>query len=227
MSASSQASRLSQVSHGAFDEVAHQFEDIEQQREAYVVGMWAFLVTEIMFFGAVFLIYTVYRTLNHQAFYEAHKLLDIGLGTLNTFVLLTSSLTMALAVHWAQVRNRRAQIVGLAATLALAGAFVVVKAVEYSHKFAHHLFPGGNFVYPDAAIADQARLFFSLYFGATGLHALHVVVGMLVISAMLIRAIRDREARADYIPVEMTGLYWHFVDIVWIFLFPLLYLIPR
>lgn len=225
MNAVSQATHLAELSHA--DEVAHQFEDIEQQREAYAVGMWAFLVTEIMFFGAVFLIYTVYRTLNHHAFYEAHKLLDIGLGTLNTFVLLTSSLTMALAVHWAQVRNRRAQIASLLATLALAGVFVVVKAVEYSHKFAHHLFPGGNFVYPDASIADQARLFFSLYFGATGLHALHVVVGMGVISVMLIRAIRDRAAKEDYIPVEMTGLYWHFVDIVWIFLFPLLYLIPR
>jgi cytochrome c oxidase subunit 3 len=209
------------------DEVSHQFEDIEQQREAYVVGMWAFLVTEVMFFGAVFLIYTVYRVLNHSAFYEAHRRLDIGLGTLNTFVLLTSSLTMALAVHWAQTRQRRAQIAALMATLALAGVFLIIKAVEYSHKFAHHLFPGSGFLYPDASMADQARLFFSLYFGATGLHALHVVIGMLVIGAMLVRAVLDRERKADYIPVEMTGLYWHFVDIVWIFLFPLLYLIPR
>ncbi|MBM3493368.1 MAG: cytochrome c oxidase subunit 3 family protein [Armatimonadetes bacterium] len=209
------------------DEVAHQFESIEQQREAYVVGMWVFLVTEIMFFGVVFLVYTVYRSLNHAAFYEAHKQLDIGLGTLNTFVLLTSSLTMALAVHSAQTRNRRAQMAALLTTLALAGVFLAVKAVEYSHKFAHHLVPGDGFAYPDAAIANQARLFFSLYFGATGLHALHVVIGMLVLTVMLVRASLDKRSRADYMPVEMTGLYWHFVDIVWIFLFPLLYLIPR
>ncbi len=208
-------------------ELSHQFENIEQQREAYVVGMWAFLVTEIMFFGVVFLIYTVYRVLNHAAFYDAHNKLDIGLGALNTFVLLTSSLTMALAVHWAQVRNRRAQIAALAATIALACVFLGVKAVEYSHKFTHHLFPGMGFAYPDPTFADQARLFFSLYFGATGLHALHVAIGVLVIGWMLVRALLDRQGRADYIPVEMTGLYWHFVDIVWIFLFPLLYLIPR
>ncbi len=208
-------------------ELSHQFENVEQQQEAYVVGMWVFLVTEIMFFGVIFLTYTVYRVLNHSAFYEAHNKLDIGLGTLNTFVLLTSSLTMALAVHWAQVRNRKAQIAALVTTIALACVFLAVKAVEYSHKFAHHLFPGAGFVYPDPSIADQARLFFSLYFGATGLHALHVAIGVLVLGAMLVRAVLDREAKADYIPVEMTGLYWHFVDIVWIFLFPLLYLIPR
>lgn len=209
------------------EHLSHQFEDIEQQRESYVVGMWAFLVTEIMFFGAVFLAYTVYRSLNHAAFYEAHKLLDIGLGTLNTFVLLASSFTMALAVRSAQLRSRRGQITALALTLALAGIFLVVKAVEYGHKFEHHLFPGAGFLYPDPAIADKARLFFSLYFGATGLHAIHVIAGMVVITAMLVRAFLDRQARADYMPVEMTGLYWHFVDIVWIFLFPLLYLIPR
>lgn len=209
------------------ENLAHQFEDLEQQREAYLVGMWAFLVTEIMFFGAVFLVYTVYRGLNHSAFYEAHKLLDIPLGTVNTFVLLASSFTMALAVRCAQLRSRKGQIAALLATLGLAGVFLVIKAFEYSHKFAHHLFPGPGFSYPDPAIADKARLFFSLYFGATGLHAVHVIAGMVVITAMIVRAYLDREARADYMPVEMTGLYWHFVDIVWIFLFPLLYLIPR
>jgi cytochrome c oxidase subunit 3 len=207
--------------------VSHQFEDIEQQRESYVVGMWAFLVTEIMFFGVIFLVYTVYRSLNHAAFYEAHTKLDTGLGTLNTFVLLTSSLTMALAVHAAQVRNRRAQLAALLTTIGLAAVFLAVKAVEYSAKFAHHLFPGAGFAYPNAESADQARLFFSLYFGATGLHAVHVVVGIVVITWMLVRVLRDRRSEADYMPVEMTGLYWHFVDIVWIFLFPLLYLIPR
>lgn len=209
------------------EHLAHQFEDIEQQREAYVVGMWAFLVTEIMFFGVVFLVYTVYRTLNHTAFYEAHKLLDIPLGTVNTFVLLASSFTMALAVRAAMLRSRRGQMGALFATMALAGVFLIIKAFEYGHKFHDNLFPGGNFQFPDPAIADQARLFFSLYFGATGLHALHVVAGMVVIAAMLVRAYRDREAKEDYMPVEMTGLYWHFVDIVWIFLFPLLYLIPK
>lgn len=209
------------------EHLSHQFEDIEQQRESYVVGMWAFLVTEIMFFGAVFLAYTVYRVLHHAAFYEAHKQLDIGLGTINTFVLLASSFTMALAVRCAQVRSRRGQVAFLGATLSLAGVFLAIKAVEYSHKFAHHLFPGQAFHYPDAAIADQARLFYSLYFGATGLHAIHVIAGMLVIGAMLVRALFDRNAKQDYMPVEMTGLYWHFVDIVWIFLFPLLYLIPK
>jgi cytochrome c oxidase subunit 3 len=209
------------------EHLAHQFEDIEQQREAYLVGMWAFLVTEIMFFGAVFLAYAVYRWLNHSAFFEAHKLLDVRLGTINTLVLLTSSLTIALAVRCAQARSRRGQIIALLITLGLAGVFLVVKAVEYNHKFAHHLFPGGAFVFHDPTIADQARLFFSLYFGATGLHAAHVLIGMGVIAAMLVRAVLDRRCVQDYMPLEMTGLYWHFVDIVWIFLFPLLYLIPR
>jgi len=207
--------------------LAHQFEDIEQQREAYLVGMWAFLVTEIMFFGAVFLAYAVYRLANHSAFYEAHRLLDVRLGTLNTLILLTSSLTMALAVRCAQIRSRSGQITALLVTLGLAGAFLVVKAIEYGHKFAHHLFPGGAFAFPDPTLADRARLFFSLYFGATGLHAAHVVIGMGVIGAMLLRAVRDRGSTQDYMPLEMTGLYWHFVDIVWIFLFPLLYLIPE
>lgn len=214
-------------SPGASEHLHVQFEEIEQQNDTYVVGMWTFLVTEVMFFGGFFLVYLIYRAQNHAAFYVAHHELDITLGTVNTFILLFSSLTMALAVHFAQLQKRQAQVRYLLATIGLAIAFLGVKAVEYTHKFQHHLFPGGDFHFHDASIVQKAKMFFSIYFGATGLHAVHVIVGIGVLTWMLIRALRAKAPTQDHVPVEMVGLYWHFVDIVWIFLFPLLYLIPR
>ncbi len=236
----------------------HQFEDLPQQNESYVVGMWTFLVTEIMFFGALFFAYTLYRSANPGIFAEAHHHLDLGWGALNTVVLLTSSLFMALAVHAAQVGNRRAQINWMVVTIVCAFGFLGVKSIEYRSKFEHHLFPGPTFHYqkegaetrplneegevgptstsragnPGAREAEDRdrqgrfQMFFSLYFAMTGLHGVHVIIGILVMSVLVILLRMNHPLMRDYMPTELAGLYWHFVDIVWIFLFPLYYLIP-
>jgi cytochrome c oxidase subunit 3 len=206
--------------------VAHQFDDAEQQREASALGMWLFLVTEIMFFGGLFTTYMVYRSLYPAAFHAGSHELDITLGTFNTVVLLSSSLTMALAVHAAQVSRRGMLITCLILTMALGSVFLGVKAYEYWHKWHEHLVPGPTFAYggPDPG---NAQLFFSLYFGMTGLHALHMVIGLGVLAILTVRAVQGMFGRFYYSPVEMAGLYWHFVDLVWIYLFPLLYLLGR
>lgn len=204
-----------------------QFEDLQQQNESYIVGMWTFLVTEIMFFGAVFATYLVYRVANQEAFWEAHRHLSIPLGFFNTCVLLTSSLTMALTVHYSQRGLRKQQLLWLFVTMALASTFLVVKGFEYHHKFVEGLVPGPNFRFEPAEHLRVAQLFFSLYFAMTGLHALHVAIGVLVMGVLAILIAIRHPSVQDFIPVELVGLYWHFVDIVWIFLFPLLYLIPR
>ncbi len=205
--------------------LAHHFEDFEQQNESMNLGMWAFLASEVMFFGAVFVGLSIYRSHYPHAFAEASNRLDVPLGTFNTVVLIGSSLTMALAVRAGQL-GRRKQITGwLLATIGLAFVFFGVKAVEYSHKFHDHLFPGPNFTkdFPDPA----SEIFFGFYFGMTGLHALHMVIGVVVMAVIAVKAWRGRYTSSFNFPVEMTGLYWHFVDLVWIFLFPMLYLIGR
>jgi cytochrome c oxidase subunit III len=207
-------------------ELQHQFESVEQQREASSFGMWVFLVTEILFFGGLFLTYTVYRHLYARAFAEGSRHLDITLGTFNTAVLIVSSLTMAMAVWSAAVGKRRAIIVFLIVTMILGATFLGVKAVEYSHKIHDHLVPGPSFHFPGPN-ARPAEIFYSLYFTMTGLHALHMIVGIGLLTSLLLQARKGRFHPAYYTPVEVTGLYWHFVDIVWIFLFPLLYLIGR
>jgi len=199
---------------------------MDQQREASSLGMWVFLVTEILFFGGFFLAYTVYRGQYPVAFAEASRHLDITLGTFNTAVLIFSSLTMAMAVWSAATGRRRAIVLFLLATILLGGVFLGVKAVEYSHKFHDHLVPGPEFRYPGPN-ARQAEMFFSLYFGMTGLHAAHMVVGIGLLSVLVWHARRNRYSPEYHTPIEVCGLYWHFVDIVWIFLFPLLYLIGR
>lgn len=188
--------------------VAHQFESIEQQRQAATLGMWIFLVTEIMFFGGAFLGYAVYRGMHVEAFSRASRHLDVAWGSINTGVLLVSSFTMALAVHG--VRRRWF----LGATAALGIVFLGVKFTEYAHKFSEGLVPGARF----RGAADE-ELFFSFYFAMTGLHAAHMVVGIGVLGVLMRRA---RDAAVD-----VAGLYWHFVDLVWIFLFPLFYLVGR
>lgn len=214
-------------------EVYFQYEDIDQQQETYIVGMWSFLVTEVMFFGALFLTYTLYRWKFQSDFYYAHKELDIILGGINTTVLLFSSLAVALAVHYAQKNETRKQLNWLAVTMACAFGFLVIKFFEYSAKFEHHLFPDAAFSYGGAAHPEQlanpehARLFFSLYFAMTGLHGIHVIAGIIAISILMILIKRKSKVITDYIPTEMVGLYWHFVDLVWIFLYPLFYLIPK
>ncbi len=206
--------------------VAHQFDDAEQQREASTLGMWAFLVTEIMFFGGLFAGFFAYIIGHSAAFAEGSKHLDLTLGTLNTVVLLGSSLTMALAVRAAQAGNRKGQALFLLLTIGLGLAFLGVKGLEYAHKFEQHLVPGPRFQM-EGSHSQAVQLFFSFYFAMTGVHALHMVVGVGLLSWLLVNAWRGKYSEAYFTPVEVSGLYWHFVDVVWIFLFPTLYLVAR
>jgi len=207
-------------------ELQHHFDTPEQQREASSLGMWVFLVTEILFFGGLFCAYVVYRHQYPQGFAEASRHLDVTLGTFNTAVLIVSSLTMALAVFFAAAGRRKATILVLVATMFLGAVFLGVKAVEYSHKFHDHLVPGLSFHFPGPH-ARPAEIFYSLYFTMTGLHAAHMIIGLGILTVLVLQARKGRYGPHYSTPVEMSGLYWHFVDIVWIFLFPLLYLIGR
>ena len=212
--------------HPQHPALAHHFDNLAQQQEAATLGMWVFLLTEILFFGGLFLVYTIYRTWYPDAFAAASHHLDIPLGTINTAVLIGSSLTMALAVRSAQIDARTWIMVFIALTMILGGVFLGIKGVEYSHKFHEHLVPGPDFQF-ERPFAQPAQIFFSLYFVMTGLHALHMIIGMGLMVWMLWWAYNGTFANGYYSPVEIVGLYWHFVDIVWIFLFPLLYLIGR
>jgi cytochrome c oxidase subunit III len=194
--------------------------------ELNVLGMWLFLVTELMFFGGLFAAYTVYRFMYPAAFADASRHLDLVLGSVNTVILLTSSLTMALAVHSIQIGKRRLLMLFLGLTMLLGIVFLGLKTTEYLHVFEEGFFPGGVFAYP-GPYAREARLFFSLYFSMTGLHFIHMVLGILFMGLLVFLAWRGKFSAHRYDVIEMTGLYWHFVDIVWIFLFPLLYLIDR
>jgi len=207
--------------------LAHHFENLEQQKEASTFGMWVFLCTEVLFFGGVFATYSIYRSWYPDAFAAASHSLDITLGTINTVVLITSSLTMALAVHAAQLGRRKALLVLLVATLVLGTVFLGIKAVEYIQKFTEHHVPGPSFHFEEEALASHAQIFFSLYFMMTGLHALHMIIGLGILAWMFWWSWNGTITREYASPIEISGLYWHFVDIVWIFLFPLLYLIGR
>lgn len=205
-------------------ELSHQFETLEQQSEAASLGIWAFLVTEALFFGGLFLLYSVYRFRFPEAFVECSKLMDVRLGTLNTAILLTSSLTMALAVHAAHEGRRMRTVGGILMTMLLGTAFLAVKGFEYHHKYVEHLIPGLGFEF-GSAHAQQAQIFYSLYFAMTGLHALHMVIGLGVLSVIATMAYFGKFSKTYSNPVHVAGLYWHFVDLIWIFLFPLLYLV--
>ena len=205
----------------------HHFEDLEQQFEASGLGMWVFLVTEVMFFGGLFMAYIVYRTWYPEAFAEGSRHLDVTLGGINTAVLIASSLTMAMAVWAGQQGSRKWQVIYLALTLLFGLGFLGIKAVEYAEKFRDHLVPGPGFEWHGAANPANVQMFYSLYFAMTGLHALHMIVGAGLIIVLMVMAAKGRFTREWSTPVEVGGLYWHFVDIVWIFLFPLLYLIER
>jgi cytochrome c oxidase subunit 3 len=207
--------------------LAHHFDSLDQQTEATTLGMWVFLVTEVLFFGGLFMVYTVYRNWYPAAFAAGSHSLDITLGTINTAVLITSSLTMALAVHAAQLGQRKLLMVFLIATMALGAVFLGIKSVEYYSKFVEHHIPGPSFHFEEPQVAVQAQIFFSLYFMMTGLHALHMIIGFGIMLFMLRWAWNGTITRDYYSPIEIAGLYWHFVDIVWIFLFPLLYLLGR
>jgi len=204
---------------------AHQFEDIGQQLDSTTLGMWIFLAQEIMFFGGLFAGYAVYRSQMPAAFEAASNHLDITLGGFNTVVLIGSSLTMAMAVRAAQMGSNAAIVRWLVATLFLGCVFLGVKVIEYSAKFRDHLIPGYNFHWPDPNLARGAEMFYAFYFTMTGMHALHMVIGAGLLLYFIRQAMQNRYHPQYFGPIENMGLYWHFVDIVWIFLFPLLYLL--
>jgi len=238
-------------------ELYGQFQTLEQQKESSTLGMWIFLVTEVLFFGGMFLTYTINRHEYFTAFGIGSNTLDIKLGTINTAVLIMSSLTMAMAVWSAQVGKKGLVTGFLIATLALGTVFLGIKVIEYKQKFDHHLIPSHGFdvwyqvdntkpetemekkllddereelhkaTLTDPDIQSHAQLYFSLYFAMTGLHALHMIVGAGLIIWLIKESLRGRFTPQYNTPVEIVGLYWHFVVIVWIYLFPLLYLIDR
>lgn len=202
----------------------HHFVSSEQQFDAAKMGMWLFLVTEILLFSGMFVAYTVYRVWYPEVFVESSTLLNPWLGGLNTLVLLASSFTVALSIHFIQKGNQRAMILNLSLTMAAAVIFLVVKYFEYTHKFHLGIFPGSHYSYTEVA-GPYVPQFFSIYFIMTGIHGLHVLIGIGLFIWLVLRATRGHFTSAYYTPVELTGLYWHIVDIIWIFLFPLLYLI--
>jgi cytochrome c oxidase subunit III len=219
--------------------LAHQFDTLEQQKESSTLGMWLFLVTEILFFGGLFLTYVVYRLRYPAAFLLGSNSLNVVLGGVNTAVLIGSSLTMALAIWSAQVNWRKGIVIFLLATIGLGSTFLVIKGFEYHDKFVEHHVPGPSFHFveenpsphiqqiarQDRDLERHASIFFSLYFIMTGLHATHMIVGIGILIVLVILSWKGKYDADYYNPLEMTGLYWHFVDIVWIFLFPLLYLL--
>jgi cytochrome c oxidase subunit 3 len=205
----------------------HHFDDSEQQFQSSTLGMWVFLVTEVMFFGGMFGSYTIYRNMYPDAFSSTSHFMNVTIGAINTGVLICSSFTMVLAVRSAQLGRKKALIAFLILTLILGCVFLGLKYVEYHEKWVDHHIPGPGFRYEDSRYFHQAQILFFLYFAMTGMHALHMIVGAGLLTTLVVMAGRNRFSAAWYTPVEMIGLYWHFVDIVWIFLFPLLYLIGR
>jgi cytochrome c oxidase subunit 3 len=213
----------------------HHFAEPQQQRDASSLGMWWFLATEVMFFGGLFCAYLIYRLKYFGDFGAASKTLAVNLGATNTAVLICSSLTVVLAVWAAQTGRRRMLVGNLALTLVLGLAFLGIKSVEYREKFEKHHVPGPSFQFhehipghPDQfANPQHAQIFFALYFVMTGLHALHMIIGLGIFTWLLVAAWKGRFTPEYNTPVEIGGLYWHFVDLIWIYLFPLLYLIDR
>jgi cytochrome c oxidase subunit 3 len=233
--------------HGDPEEhLAHHFDDKHQQFDSGKLGIWLFLVTEILFFSGLFCAYTIYRSLHPEVFTHCSQFLDTSFGAINTVVLLFSSLTAAWAVRNAQLGQQRALQVNILLTLACAATFMVIKYFEYSHKLELGLSPGGTFHYlggtdpvpegtlpvaevaaanPDHPQVKNMHLFFSIYYGMTGLHGFHVLGGIVVWIWMLMRARRGEFGPKYFGPIDFTALYWHVVDLIWIYLFPLLYLI--
>ena len=215
-----------QSTHADHGPLAHHFTDLEQQHESATLGMWAFLVTEIMFFGGLFLGYAVYRHMFPEAFAAASGELDHILGGWNTAVLIGSSLSMVLAVHAAQQGKHKAIALWLWVTIGLGTVFLGIKAFEYAGKWEHHLVPGPHFEFHGVP-GGHEQIFFAFYFAMTGLHAFHMLIGIALLAWLSVRALRGHFTPEHHPWVELMGLYWHFVDLVWIFLFPLLYLIGR
>ena len=206
-------------------QLREQFDDLDQQTEAAHLGMWLFLTTEILFFGGLFAAYTIYRFSYPRAFEAGSHELLWWAGALDTAILLCSSFTMAMAVHAAQTGSRRPLAFLLVTSAMIGSAFLVLHGYEYFQDFRDHHVPGRRFHYDGPAPGNEVQLFFTLYFCMTGLHSLHVLIGVTALGVLAWQAWRGKFSRQYYTPVEIGGLYWHFVDIVWVFLFPLLYLI--
>ena len=229
--------------------VAHQFDDLKQQTEAGTLGMWTFLATEVLFFGGLICGYTIYRHLYFPAWHQGSLVVDnlrwfgVSTGAWNTAVLLTSSLTVVLGVRAAKLGQNQMLSRMLIATLLLGIVFLLIKAAEYTHEYNEGVMPCQGVFHPDPeisanlqhaaaefqlsdiALRHQFQLFWVFYFFMTGVHALHMVVGIGLFTYLLIENRRGRFTTQKHAPIEIMGLYWHFVDLVWIFLFPLLYLV--
>lgn len=216
---------MAKIEEPALFPLADHFAVPEQQLDAGKLGMWLFLATEILFFGGLFVAYTVYNFAHPNLFKAAHKFLDVRLGATNTIILLFSSLTVVLAIHAIQKNKKKWAVLNLGITIACAIAFLVIKYFEYAHKFHDGLLPGMYFTNAEIPSPDQSHIFFGIYFLLTGLHGIHVLIGIGVLTWILLRTIKNDFSPQYYAPMELTGLYWHLVDVIWIFLFPLLYLI--
>ena len=202
----------------------HHFVDSDQQFDASKMGMWVFLVTEILFFGGLFAAYIIYRAWYPDLFVQASDHLNTLWGGINTVVLIGSSLTVAMAIRSAQLNQKKGLIINLGITIALAFVFMLIKYFEYTHKFHLGIFPGEFYTYEGIEHA-RANIFFSIYYMMTGLHGIHVIIGIALMVWLLVKANKNTFSSEYYTPVEIVGLYWHLVDVIWIFLFPLLYLI--
>lgn len=201
----------------------HHFAEPQQQADASKIGMWLFLATEILLFGGLFVGFGIMQMKHPEAFFQAHHHLDRSLGFLNTVVLLVSSFTMVMAVHAAKTDKRKALMVFLTLTILCACVFLGVKYFEYSHKIHEGLLPGK--FYTHSAHNDGQFMFFSFYFMMTGLHGFHILAGIAVLLWILARSAKGHFSSRYYTPVDLVGLYWHLVDLIWIYLFPMLYLI--
>jgi cytochrome c oxidase subunit 3 len=214
---------------------AHHYDSAEHEYETTKLGTWVFLVTEILMFGGLFVGYILYHEKFHEMFHAGSRFLDWKLGALNTVVLIFSSLTMALSIYYAQHNNKKLTLLNLYVTLICAFAFLCIKYIEYHHKFELGLFPGRWFHYVggghggehavDLTSFKNIGMYFSFYFTMTGLHGLHVIVGMCLITWCIVRTHRGEFSSEYWTPLECVGLFWHLVDLIWIYLFPLLYLI--
>ncbi len=206
---------------------AHHYDSAEHEYNTSKFGIWLFLCTEIIMFGGLFVGYTIYHSRYPELFKVGSKFLDWKMGALNTVVLLLSSFTMAMGIYYAQLNQRKKSLINLYITLLCGGIFMVVKYLEYSHKIHEGLLPGRLFTYRGEGwdIISNLPLYFSFYFTMTGLHGSHVLAGMILIGWLIFRTHRGDFSPGYYTPLECVGLFWHLVDLIWIYLFPLLYLV--
>jgi len=196
--------------------------DEHRDDEGSKLGIWLFIFTELLFFGGLFVTYAVYRHANSQAFHLAGEQLDVTIGTINTVILLISSMTIAMSITAMQKKDKRATLILIGITLVLALVFLVNKYFEWSAKIEHGIWPGSPLL---EELGRGDTLFFGLYYFMTGLHALHIIIGMVLIVVIYVRVQKDKITHDNYQLLENGGLYWHLVDLIWIFLFPLFYLI--